>query len=92
MSIDTEQFCHEMAQRLCTQAQKKYWFCSDFNVEIIDLCLETNDVVAAGKCFVPRLHVNTYFMELHRTDFNYSIIILFSAYMLVEADVPQTNQ
>lgn len=61
MSIDTEQFCHEMAQRLCTQAQKKYWFCSDFNVEIIDLCLETNDVVAA-------------------------------AYMLVEADVPQTNQ
>ena len=50
MSIDTEQFCHEMAQRLCTQAQKKYWFCSDFNVEIIDLCLETNDVVAAGKC------------------------------------------
>ena len=49
MSIDTEQFCHEMAQRLCTQAQKKYWFCSDFNVEIIDLCLETNDVVAAGK-------------------------------------------
>lgn len=48
LSIDTEQFCHEMAQRLCTQAQKKYWFCSDFNVEIIDLCLETNDVVAAA--------------------------------------------
>ena len=52
MSIDTEQFCHEMAQRLCTQAEKKYWFCSDFNVEIIDLCLETNDVVAAAYMLV----------------------------------------
>ena len=61
MSIDTEQFCHEMAQRLCSLAGKKYWFCSDFNVEIIDLCLETSDVVAA-------------------------------AYMLLEADVLQSNQ
>lgn len=59
MSIDTEQFCHEMAQRLCTQAQKKYWFCSDFNVEIIDLCLETNDVVAAGKCVLCPVYMST---------------------------------
>jgi len=50
-----------MAQRLCSLAGKKYWFCSDFNVEIIDLCLETSDVVAA-------------------------------AYMLLEADVLQSNQ
>ena len=48
MTIDTEQFCHEMAEKLCNLAAKKYWFCSDFNIEIIDLCLETNDVVAAA--------------------------------------------
>lgn len=48
MSIDTEQFCHEMAQLLCGMAGKKYWFCSDFNVEIIDLCLETGDVIATA--------------------------------------------
>lgn len=48
MSIDTEQFCHEMSIHLCSLATKKYWFCSDFNVEIIDVCLETNDVVATA--------------------------------------------
>ena len=48
LSIDTEQLCHEMAQRLCTLSKKKYWFCTDFNVEIIDFCWETNDVVATA--------------------------------------------
>ena len=48
MSIDTEQLCHEMAQHLCSLSNKKYWFCTDFNVEIIDICLETNDVVATA--------------------------------------------
>lgn len=48
MSIDTEQFCHEMGQHLCTLASKKYWFCSDFNVEIIDVCVESSDIVAAA--------------------------------------------
>ena len=48
MSIDTEQLCHEMAQRLCALSKKKYWFCTDFNVEIIDMCLETDDVVAVA--------------------------------------------
>lgn len=48
MSIDTEQLCHEMAQRLCALSNKKYWFCTDFNVEIIDVGLETGDVIAVA--------------------------------------------
>jgi hypothetical protein len=31
-------------------------------------------------------------MRLHVTNINYIAITLFSAYMLVEADVPRTNQ
>lgn len=37
VSLDVEQFCHEMAQRLCTEAGKKYFFCNDYNVEIVDV-------------------------------------------------------
>ena len=48
MSIDTEQLCHEMAQHLCALARMKYWFLTDFNVEMIDICLETSDVIATA--------------------------------------------
>ena len=37
ISFDVEQFCHEMAQRLCAEVGKKYFFCSDYNVEIVDV-------------------------------------------------------
>lgn len=39
VSLDVEQFCHEMAQRLCTEAGKKYFFCNDYNVEIVDVSI-----------------------------------------------------
>ncbi|MCL4134173.1 UNVERIFIED_CONTAM: hypothetical protein GTU68_050961, partial [Idotea baltica] len=35
VSLDVEQFCHETAQRLCNEAGKKYFFCNDYNVEIV---------------------------------------------------------
>ena len=37
VSLDVEQFCHETAQRICNEAGKKYFFCSDYNVEIVDV-------------------------------------------------------
>ena len=37
VSLDVEQFCHELAQRVCTEASKKYSFCNDYNVEIVDV-------------------------------------------------------
>ncbi|KAK3856712.1 hypothetical protein Pcinc_036975 [Petrolisthes cinctipes] len=46
VSLDVEQFCHEMAQRLCTEAGKKYFFCNDYNVEIVDVCPSSGDIVA----------------------------------------------
>lgn len=36
-SFDVEQFCHEIAERLCIEAGKKYWFCNDYDVEIVDV-------------------------------------------------------
>jgi hypothetical protein len=39
-SFDIEQFCHEIAERLCIEAGKKYWFCNDYDVEIVDVSLK----------------------------------------------------
>jgi hypothetical protein len=36
-SLDLEQFCHETATRLCDTAGKKFWFCNDYDVEVLDL-------------------------------------------------------
>ncbi|XP_045622574.1 uncharacterized protein [Procambarus clarkii] len=52
VSLDVEQFCHEMAQRLCTEAGKKYFFCNDYNVEIVDVCPSSGDIVALASVLV----------------------------------------
>ena len=39
VSLDVEQFCHELAQRVCTEANKKYFFCNDYNVEIVEVSM-----------------------------------------------------
>ena len=36
-SMDVELFCHTMAQKLCAAAGKKYWFCNDYDVELVDI-------------------------------------------------------
>ena len=36
-SMDVELFCHDMAQKLCVAAGKKYWFCNDYDVELVDI-------------------------------------------------------
>ena len=33
-SLDLEHFCHETATRLCADADKKFWFCNDYDVEV----------------------------------------------------------
>ncbi|XP_076030743.1 uncharacterized protein LOC143018969 isoform X2 [Oratosquilla oratoria] len=52
VSLDVEQFCHEMAQRLCNESGKKYFFCSDYNVEIIDVCPISGDIIALASVLV----------------------------------------
>lgn len=52
ISFDVEQFCHEMAQRLCTEVGKKYFFCSDYNVEIVDVCPSSGNIVALASVLV----------------------------------------
>ncbi|XP_063606430.1 uncharacterized protein LOC134781245 [Penaeus indicus] len=52
VSLDVEQFCHEMAQRLCTEAGKKYFFCNDYNVEIVDVCPSSGNIVALASVLV----------------------------------------
>ncbi|XP_067004415.2 uncharacterized protein [Anabrus simplex] len=45
-SFDIEQFCHNIAERLCEESGKKYWFCNDYDVEIVDVCPFSGDVIA----------------------------------------------
>ena len=44
-SFELELFCHDMAQKLCQAAGKKYWFCNDYDVEIIDVDPDTGDIL-----------------------------------------------
>jgi DDB1- and CUL4-associated factor 15 len=41
-SFDIEQFCHEVAQVMCGDAGMQYWFCSDYDVEIVDVSCPNN--------------------------------------------------
>lgn len=52
VSLDVEQFCHETAQRLCNEAGKKYYFCNDYNVEIVDVCPSSRNVIALASVLV----------------------------------------
>ncbi|CAL4094262.1 unnamed protein product [Meganyctiphanes norvegica] len=52
VSLDVEQFCHEMGQKLCNEAGKKYFFCCDYNVEIIDVCPSSGNVIAVASVLV----------------------------------------
>nr|CAD7448144.1 unnamed protein product [Timema bartmani] len=45
-SFDVEKFCHEVAEWLCEESGKKYWFCNDYDVEIVDVCPFSGDVIA----------------------------------------------
>ncbi|XP_058790692.1 uncharacterized protein LOC131663927 isoform X2 [Phymastichus coffea] len=44
MSFDIETFSHHIADWQCKLFKKKYWHCSDYDIEIIDICALSGDV------------------------------------------------
>jgi len=51
-SVDMELLCHYMAQKLCAAAGKKYWFCNDYDVEMVDFDPDSGEVVCAAVVLV----------------------------------------
>ncbi|XP_066583964.1 uncharacterized protein [Prorops nasuta] len=45
MSFDIETFSHHIADWICTRFKKKYWHCSDYDIEIIDVCALSGDII-----------------------------------------------
>ncbi|XP_046592832.1 uncharacterized protein LOC107218731 isoform X1 [Neodiprion lecontei] len=45
LSFDIETFSHHIADWLCTRFGKRYWHCSDYDIEIIDVCALSGDVI-----------------------------------------------
>lgn len=58
-SLDIELLCHDMAQKLCSAAGKKYWFCNDYDVEIIDLDPNSGEVICVAVVQVSATVVTT---------------------------------
>ena len=70
-SLDVELLCHDMAQKLCSAAGKKYWFCNDYDVEIIDLDPNSDEVICVAVVQVRATVVMTSTKKVS-TDENYS--------------------
>ncbi len=51
-SLDVELLCHDMAQKLCHMADKQYWFCNDYDVEIVDLDPTSGEVICVAVVLV----------------------------------------
>ncbi|XP_029178991.1 uncharacterized protein LOC114946588 isoform X2 [Nylanderia fulva] len=45
LSFDIETFSHHIAEWICTRFKKNYWHCSDYDIEIIDVCALTGDII-----------------------------------------------
>ena len=70
-SLDVELLCHDMAQKLCSAAGKKYWFCNDYDVEIVDIDPNCNEVICVAVVQVRATVVKTSTKKVS-TDENYS--------------------
>lgn len=44
-SLDIEQFCFKAAEAICKMEGYKFWFCSDYDTDVIWMCPYTSDVV-----------------------------------------------
>lgn len=44
-SFDIETFSHHIAHWICKKFKKKYWHYSDYDIEIIDVCAITGDII-----------------------------------------------
>ncbi|XP_032684864.1 uncharacterized protein LOC116850557 [Odontomachus brunneus] len=45
LSFDIETFSHHIADWICTRFKKKYWHCSDYDIEVIDVCALSGDII-----------------------------------------------
>lgn len=45
LSFDIEMFSHHIADWICKQFNKKYWHCSDYDIEIIQICALSGDII-----------------------------------------------
>lgn len=45
LSFDIETFSHHIADWICARFNKKYWHCSDYDIEIIDICALSGDII-----------------------------------------------
>lgn len=70
-SLDIELLCHDVAQKLCSAAGKKYWFCNDYDVEIVDVDPNCNEVICVAVVQVRATVVKTTTKKVS-TDENYS--------------------
>ena len=55
-SVDLELLCHYMAQKLCAAAGKKYWFCNDYDVEMVDFDPDSGEVRGVFQLGEFRIH------------------------------------
>ncbi|XP_014256956.1 uncharacterized protein LOC106670834 [Cimex lectularius] len=44
-SLDIEQFCFKAAEAICEMEGYKFWFCSDYDTEIVKVCQVTGEVL-----------------------------------------------
>ena len=52
LSLDMEQLCHKISQSLCAEAGKKYWFCNDYDVELVEVSPDSGDVTVVAVVLV----------------------------------------
>ncbi|XP_006619371.1 uncharacterized protein LOC102678039 isoform X2 [Apis dorsata] len=45
LSFDIETFSHHIADWICMRFKKRYWHCSDYDIEIIDVCALSGDII-----------------------------------------------
>ncbi|XP_014296629.1 uncharacterized protein LOC103576039 isoform X2 [Microplitis demolitor] len=44
-SFDIETFSHHIAEWICKKFKKKYWHCIDYDIEIVEVCAISGDII-----------------------------------------------
>ncbi|XP_023333210.1 uncharacterized protein LOC111705015 isoform X2 [Eurytemora carolleeae] len=95
-SLDLEQFCHETATRLCAAANKKFWFCNDYDVEMVDVDPVSGDVIVVAvvliqaailtKSHSQKFNVSSLSRKQYQASFKFCWNIDSGQYFLVDSD------
>ena len=73
-SLDIELLCHDMAQKLCSAAGKKYWFCNDYDVEIVDVDPNCKEVICVAVVQVRATVVKTTTKKVSDENYSYGSV------------------